>query len=119
MQKESYRKKIIKEMKSAGTYKTQFDMVINTLSSILERRDEAEEEYIESGGKPIVEHTNNGGTTNRVKNPALTVWDDLNKTALTYWRDLGLTPAGLKKLKDDALKVSGASFGDLIKSING
>lgn len=119
MTRKTYRKKIIEAMQSAGTYKAHFDMAINTLASILERRDEAEEEYIESGGSPIVEHTNNGGTANRVKNPALAVWDDLNKTALSYWRDLGLTPAGLKKLKEDALKVSGASFGDLIKSING
>lgn len=32
------------------------------------------------------------------------LWDDLNKSALAYWRDLGLTPAGLKKIDDAALK---------------
>jgi hypothetical protein len=30
---------------------------------------------------------------------------DLNAQALTYWRDLGLTPSGLKKLDDQALKA--------------
>jgi hypothetical protein len=32
------------------------------------------------------------------------VWQDLNTQALAYWRDLGLTPAGLKKLNEAALK---------------
>ena len=37
-----------------------------------------------------------------VKNPALAVWDELNKSALAYWRDLGLTPAGLKHITNTA-----------------
>ena len=53
---------------------------------------------------PIIKHTNKGGATNIVKNPALILWDDLNKSALSYWRDLGLTPAGLKKIDEAALK---------------
>ena len=52
-----------------------------------------------------------------IKNPALVLWDDLNKSALAYWRDLGLTPAGLKKLNDDALKEKQAGFSDLLKDI--
>jgi hypothetical protein len=38
------------------------------------------------------------------KNPLLVLWDDLNKSALAYWRDLGLTPSGLKKISADAMK---------------
>lgn len=38
------------------------------------------------------------------KNPLLVMWDDLNKSALAYWRDLGLTPAGLKKIDEMSLK---------------
>ena len=40
-----------------------------------------------------------------VKNPLLVLWDDLNKSALAYWRDLGLTPAGLKKLNEKAMQT--------------
>ena len=32
------------------------------------------------------------------------MWDDLSKTALAYWRDLGLTPAGLKRIDQTAMK---------------
>ena len=38
------------------------------------------------------------------KNPLLVLWDDLNKTALAYWRELGLTPSSYKKMTGDAPK---------------
>ena len=52
-----------------------------------------------------MEYTNSHGATNSAKNPALMLWDELNKSALAYWRDLGLTPAGLKKIDDTALQT--------------
>ncbi|MCQ2549909.1 MAG: P27 family phage terminase small subunit [Lachnospiraceae bacterium] len=104
MKKKTWAKKIKDACKEAGTYRPFFENSINTLAEILEKRDEAEEFYKESGGKPIVEYTNKNGSTNMVKNPALVVWDDMNKSALNYWRDLGLTPAGLKKIDDTALQ---------------
>ena len=48
-------------------------------------------------------HTNKGGATNMTKNPALVAIMDCNAQALAYWRDLGLTPAGLKRLGDKGL----------------
>ena len=85
----------------AGTYKPYFDHVINTLAGILAKRDEAEEILDDENEELIVEQTNKSGFTNRVKNPAYSIWDDMNKTALNYWRDLGLTPAGLKKINEE------------------
>jgi hypothetical protein len=32
--------------------------------------------------------------------------NDLNRDALAYWRDLGLTPAGLKRVNEQALKAA-------------
>ena len=68
------------------------------------KRDDAARAYLDYGAEPLIAYTNKGGSTNLVKNPALILWDDLNKSALAYWRDLGLTPAGLKKIDDAALK---------------
>lgn len=104
MNKEEWREKITNACKKAGTYREYFDSVIDTLSSTLEARDDALSKYYASGANAIVTHTNAGGNTNIVKNPALVVVDDLNKTALAYWRDLGLTPAGLKRINETALK---------------
>ena len=53
----------------------------------------------------IVEHTNKAGATNIEQNPLLRLILQLNRDALAYWRDLGLTPAGLKKLNENALKT--------------
>lgn len=101
MKKRTWSKRIKECCIEAGTYEPYFDNVIESLAEILEKRDEAEETYIKSGGKAIIKYTNKGGATNAVVNPALSLWDNLNKTALTYWRELGLTPSGYKKIKGD------------------
>ena len=75
--------------------------VIDTLASILERRDIIEEEW---DGEVIVEHTNRSGITNKEQSPALRLVNDLNRDALTYWKELGLTPASLKRINETAMK---------------
>lgn len=104
MKRRTWSKRIKECCVEAGTYQRYFDNVIESLAAILEKRDEVENAYIESGEDPIVEYTNKGGSTNKVVNPALSLWDNLNKTALTYWRELGLTPSGYKKITGDKPK---------------
>lgn len=100
MDKADWKNRIKQAAEEAGTYRAYFDSIIDTLAEIMMMRDDAMRLFYESGGETVVEHTNKGGATNIVKNPALVVVDDMNKTALAYWRDLGLTPAGLKRIKD-------------------
>lgn len=104
MNKEEWRENIVNASKKAGTYRAYFDNVIDTLAETMAMRDDARSKFYASGGNSVVTHTNQGGNTNIVKNPMLVVIDDLNKTALQYWRDLGLTPAGLKRINETALK---------------
>lgn len=104
MKASTWTKKIKDAAIQAGTYRPYFDEVIKTLADILEKRDDAEEMYQKAGGKPLGTHTNTRGAKNVVKNPALIIWDDLNKSALAYWRDLGLTPAGLKKIDEKSMQ---------------
>lgn len=119
MEKTKWASQITESAKRAGTYKDCFDDVINALADILERRDKAREEFEASGGDLTVEHTNKGGNTNVVKNPALMVLNELDKTALTYWRDLGLTPAGLKRINESAMKgkANKTSLNDILRDI--
>ena len=105
MKESAWKKKIIKQTKDVGTYNEAFLPIIGTLAKILEQRDSIYEKYIEEGCRPLVEYTNKNGSTNKTKNPLIIMWDDLNKSALSYWRDLGLTPAGLKKIDEQALKA--------------
>lgn len=103
MNKKQWRRKIKVSAEAAGTYRPYFESVIDTLSDILEKRDGAQEQYEASGAIPVVSYTNQKGQENIVKNPALVVVMELNQQALHYWRDLGLTPAGLKKLDEKAM----------------
>lgn len=104
MNKEDWKKKIISECEEAGTYKTFFNSVIETLAGILETRDAAQEQFVASGGEATREHTNKGGNTNVVKNPALVIVMESNSQALQYWKELGLTPSSLRKMNEEAMK---------------
>lgn len=104
MKKATWKNRIIESCRAAGTYRDFFLPVIDTLAGILEKRDEAQAMFAKSGGNILVKHTNKGGATNIEQNPALRLINDLNRDALAYWRDLGLTPAGLKKIDEEAMK---------------
>ena len=104
MKKATWKNRITEACRSAGTYRDFFLPVIDTLAGILEKRDEAQDMFTKSGGNILVKHTNKGGATNIEQNPALRLINDLNRDALAYWRDLGLTPAGLKKIDEEAMK---------------
>lgn len=119
MKKEDWRENIVNACKKAGTYREYFDSVIDTLAETMEMRDDARQKFYATGGNSVVSHTNQGGNTNIVKNPMLVVIDDLNKTALAYWRDLGLTPAGLKRINETAMKGAPdrPSLGSVLKDL--
>ena len=104
MKKGAWKNKIVKQCKEVGTYRDSFLPMIETLAAILAQRDENRKEFEESGGRSVVTYINKAGAENMTKNPLLALWDDLNKSALAYWRDLGLTPAGLRKIDEQAMK---------------
>lgn len=101
MDKKGWIKNIKKAACGVGTYRDEFDTIIDSLATILEQRDVVMDKYIAEGGEPIVVHVNKFGAPNPSKNPLLSLWNELNRDALSYWRDLGLTPSGLKKIRED------------------
>ncbi len=105
MTKKKWETLIKEQCVALGTYREAFGPIIQILAEIMEQRDKTYQEFKKSGGKSAVEYTNKAGATNISKNPLLVLWDDLNKSALPYWRDLGLTPAGLKKINEQAMKT--------------
>lgn len=111
MEKQKWRDEIVRACQGVGTYRPQFDQVIDTLAGIMEERDKVHEQYIATGAHPTVIHTNKAKEQNIAKNPMLVMEMDLNTQALAYWRDLGLTPAGLRKLNaqvvEDQRKTGG------------
>lgn len=111
-----WKRRIRNACNAAGTYKKQYDAIIDTLANIMAIRDNAQEQYIASGSRPVVGRTSKNGKVNLVKNPILTVILDANAQALSYWRDLGLTPAGFRKL-ENSLKSDGGSFSSMFEGL--
>lgn len=99
-----WKRKIKKSCEAAGTYRPFFDSVIETLAGILEKRDAAQELYDSEGAEAVIDYTNKGGSTNPTQNPSLRLINELNRDALAYWRELGLTPSSLRKLNEDAMR---------------
>ena len=112
MNRENWRRIITESCEKVGTNEPQYEPVMDTLAGILEKRDLAEAEFEASGGEcMIVKINTRSGEPNQAKNPALSLYMDLNTQALSYWRDLRLTPAGLKKINADALNAKATSDG--------
>lgn len=103
MDSKNWKKKIKKATETVGTYQDSFEDVINTLADLLAERDRIYEQYIAEGAHPLVLVVSDRGQENMRDNPLLTTWRSINRDVLQYWRDLGLTPAGLKKIMDDSM----------------
>ena len=117
MIQEEWRKKIQEACETAKTYRPFFDPVIDQLAQMLEMRDNALAMYKKSGNSPVITHTNKAGHTNMAKNPALVVINECNQQALAYWRDLGLTPAGYKKLNTGELSEHDNTFEEMLAKV--
>ena len=120
MVKSEWMARITASCQAAGTWREWFTDVIDTLAAILERRDALEELFAAEGGEVMIEHTNKAGATNYEQNPILRMINDLNRDALAYWRDLGLTPAGLKKIDEAAMKpMKKSALVEALKGLGG
>lgn len=118
MRKQTWKNKIKDSCIEAGTYQPFFEQVIDTLAGILEMRDNANEKFEASGGNTIVKHTNKGGATNIVKNPALVVLMECNSQALLYWTQLGLTPKAYKSMTGTLnVKAEGKTLEDALSEL--
>ena len=100
MEKSKWQNRITEQCIEIGTYRPQFDDVIDTLAMTLQKRDEVAE-LLGRIGEELITNCRNGYT---VKNPLLGMLSDLNKEAVSYWRELGLTPSGLKKINEESFR---------------
>ena len=101
MDAKGYKRKIISDMKAVGTYRPEFVKTIENLARIYVDMDTAREQFERSGGNIVVKHTNKNGSTNLVKNPFFLAIEGLQDKIIVYNRELGLTPAGLKRIKGE------------------
>jgi phage terminase small subunit len=100
---DDYKKDIVRKMKSVGTYNISFQHSIDVLSRTLYDYEIAVKNFESSGSHIIVKHTNKNGSTNVVKNPLYLAIEKLRDDVLSYSRELGLTPAGLKRINEQGM----------------
>ena len=98
------KKDIIKKMKEVGTYNVSFIYTINVLAKVLMDYETTTEQFAKTGGSIVIKHTNKNGSTNIVKNPLYLALEKLRDDTIAYSRELGLTPAGLKRINQDGNK---------------
>ncbi len=115
-----YRNEITRQMKALGVYRKEFSYAITLLGRMMYDYQTAQEKFEESGGKFVVKHTNKTGAVNAIRNPYYQTIEGLRIGILTYARELGLTPSGLKKINEAAMKPERkSSLAEALKSLGG
>lgn len=111
MSREEWQVRITSACNDAKTYRPFFDAVIETLADMMEKRDSVQEAYERLGD----------GAEQDQKNRLIRMLNGINDKALAYWRDLGLTPAGLKRLNEAALapKKEGSALEEALAKLGG
>lgn len=112
-----YISKITESMKSLDIYDEHFDKSIEILNDILNDLDFARKDFKADDRQYVVKYVNKNGSTNLVKNPQYQVIADLSDRALRYLNELGLTPAGLKKIKDKKAKKQKSKLDEALLSM--
>lgn len=97
---ESCTKTIVARMKRLGLHKTEFAATIDRLAALYVQLDEIAAEYDAGGRQLIVEHVNKSGAVNEQINPLMDAMLRVQTQALAHERELGLTPAALRKMRE-------------------
>ena len=89
----------INNMQALGIYKPEFNAAISIYAGLIEQYSVLEREFRKSKFT-VLEKT--GYSDNAKKSPIVATLENLRKDILSYSNALGLTPAGLKKISDEA-----------------
>ena len=95
-------KQTIKDMQNIGTYRSEFNATIRAYSEMRQQYNKLTSEFYAGGWKITEEYTNKAGFTNIRKTALYLAIETLRKDIVNHENILGLTPAGLKKIKSEA-----------------
>ena len=99
---------IRKKCASLGVWRDEFSAAARRLARIYAHIDQIESLTESESFEYLTSHTNKNGSTNLIKNPLLGQLDNLYDQALTLERELGLTSAALKRIKNESGEQSPA-----------
>lgn len=102
------------KMKDLGTYKIEFDTTIRRYAEMQLQYEILNEKWIESGCAVTEPYTNKNGATNQRKAAIYLSIESLRKELLELENIFGLTPKGLKMIKNKGLEQNKKSALDRI-----
>lgn len=91
----SIKSKVIKQMKELGTYRKEFDMIIDIFSGMLFQYQKLAQDYADMGYPVTDTYVNKAGAENERKVPILTAMEILRKDILSYSNQLIMNPKSL------------------------
>lgn len=109
MDEKGYKKQIIKRLRALSLYKVEYAPTIERLAALYCECDKINEQYEKSGANPVIGHKNTTGTMVLKKNPILQTRDEVYAQILAHERELGLTPAALKKINESVMRTKQVS----------
>ena len=109
MDEKKYVRKIIKRLNALSLYKPEFEPTIKRLATLYAECDKLDEQYQLSGGNPVIMYTNSTGGKNPKKNPILQTREEVYAQLLAHERELGLTPAALKRINESVMHTTQVS----------
>lgn len=86
---------VVKNMKTMGTYKKEFDQIIDIYAGMLYQYLFFEDELEGMGYRITEDYTNKAGATNQRKVPLLTAMESLRKDIISYSDRLTLNPKSI------------------------
>lgn len=97
------RVKIRNALIGLGIYREEFEWEIQMLAELFIRREETKQKFREDGGEAVIEQVNKNGSVYMTKNPLLTELDFVEKRIIDLAKELGMTPAAVKRVNEAAL----------------
>lgn len=104
--KEDIVQETIQNLKNLGTYKKEFDKMIDIYSGLVHQYMTFEEQFAESGYKIEEEYTNKAGATNMRKVPLYGAMESLRKDIATYSDRLGLNVKAMESITAEKMESS-------------
>ena len=98
-----FRVKIRDACRGVGVYREEFETLIARLAELYVRANLAKDQWRAEGSPFYVAQKNKGGGKYYTKHPLLKEIDDTERTILTLEKELGLTPAAIRKINEAAL----------------
>lgn len=118
MTQAEWQEKLKRSAEAIGTYNESFDQHIETMAGLLSLRDLTMAAFKANGAEPTAAYTNKSGAKNVVIDPNLDTILKIDRLILPYFRELGLTPLGVARIKSGHVsKPRSTTLGDIISAL--